>query len=116
MALLDLRYSTGKLAQESHRERLGVPKGEISDNDVSSRFGWTLLDALHLTFPELPILIVVLANSDLIDNVRVASPHSNALRTVNDGADCLVFQLVSEPCGAPAGDSCAASPDQRPSA
>jgi hypothetical protein len=33
-----------------------------------------------------------------------------------NGADCLVFQLVSEPCGAPAGDSCAASPDQRPSA
>ena len=61
-------------------------------------------------------MATVLANAGLIDDVRVGSHHSTVVRAADYGAHRLLFRLVSEPCGAPSGDSCAAPPDRRPAA
>ena len=55
---------------------------------------------------------VVPANSDLIDRLRVVSHSSVAVRARIYGAHRLAFRLVSEPYGAPAGDSRVAPPNR----
>ena len=59
------------------------------------------------------LAIVVLANADATDNVRVVSFRSIAVRALVRGPVCCVVRLVSEPCSAPTGDSCASPSNRR---
>lgn len=58
MVLIDLCFYTGVVTQESHRRTPGMPEGRPSDDNPSSYFGLTLLDAIHREFPELPVFIL----------------------------------------------------------
>jgi hypothetical protein len=55
---------------------------------------------------------VVLANADVIDTVRVVSHLSITVRALAHSRACRVVRLVSEPCCAPVGDSCAPPPNR----
>lgn len=58
MMLLDLCFYTGLVTEESHRRTPGMPEGRPGDDQPEGYFGLTLLDAIHRTFPELPIFIL----------------------------------------------------------
>ena len=58
MVLLDLCFYTGLVTNDSHRQTPGMPEGRLGDDAPHSYFGLTLLDAIHLEFPELPIFIL----------------------------------------------------------
>jgi DNA-binding NtrC family response regulator len=58
LVLIDLCFYTGRVTEDSHRRTPGMPAGRPGDDDPSSYFGLTLLDAIHREFPELPILIL----------------------------------------------------------
>jgi len=58
MLLLDLCFYTGLVTEESHRRTPGMPEGRPRDDQPEGYFGLTLLDAIHRTFPELPIFIL----------------------------------------------------------
>jgi DNA-binding NtrC family response regulator len=58
MLLLDLCFYTGNVTEESHQRTPGMPEGRPGDDDPSSYFGLTLLDAIHREFPELPAFIL----------------------------------------------------------
>src|SRR5262245_5006431 len=59
---------------------------------------------------------VVLVNSDLVVKLRVVTHKSIAIRGRLYGVRRFTLGLVSEPCGAPTGNSCASTPDRRASA
>jgi DNA-binding NtrC family response regulator len=58
LVLLDLRFYTGPVTEQSHHMKAGVPKGRRTDDDPTFFFGWTLLDAIHSAFPELPVYVL----------------------------------------------------------
>jgi DNA-binding NtrC family response regulator len=58
IVLLDLCFYTGEVTEDSHRRTPGMPEGRPGDDDSRSYFGLALLDAIHLEFPELPVIIL----------------------------------------------------------
>jgi hypothetical protein len=101
-----------------HRSHKGQPAfellTELPRSDVFSAA--KLIHRTEVTEQRYRFFPVVLANSDVIGRLRVASHSSIAVRTCNCGARRRLFELISEPRGAPAGDSCALPPNRRPSA
>lgn len=58
MALLDLCFYTGKVTEQSDENTPGMPEGRPGDEEPSQYFGLRLLKAIHLGFPELPVIIL----------------------------------------------------------
>ena len=58
MVLLDLCFYTGHVTDESSRIAEGMPEGRAGDDDPRQYFGLILLDAIHRSFPELPVIIL----------------------------------------------------------
>jgi len=57
LVLLDMCFYTGRVTERSQRLGLGMPEGAASDDIPSGYFGLMALDALHVAFPELPIIV-----------------------------------------------------------
>jgi DNA-binding NtrC family response regulator len=57
MVLLDLCFYTGNVTDESNRQP-GMPEGRSQDDNPSSYFGLSILQAIREEFPELPVVIL----------------------------------------------------------
>lgn len=59
MVLLDLCFYTGRVTVDSSRRRgLGMPEGRSADDDPGHYFGMEILRALHMNFPDLPVVML----------------------------------------------------------
>ncbi len=58
MLLLDLCFYTGQVTEESNEETAGMPEGCENDRSPQHYFGLQILEAIHLEFPELPVIVL----------------------------------------------------------
>ncbi len=58
MVLVDLCFYTGNVTEASNRRTTGMPEGRAEDADPQHYFGLSILDAIHRTFPMLPVVIL----------------------------------------------------------
>jgi DNA-binding NtrC family response regulator len=57
LVLLDLEFKTGIVTAMSNDETEGMPLGEPEDSQSPHYFGIRILEALHLQFPDLPVVV-----------------------------------------------------------
>jgi len=58
LVLLDLCFYTGEVTPASNAKVCGMPEGREGDDDPRRYFGLRILEALHESFPDLPVIIL----------------------------------------------------------
>jgi DNA-binding NtrC family response regulator len=84
LVLLDLSFYTGVVTVRSNETLSGMPEGREHEKTPEGYFGLEVLEKLHRTFPDLPI--VILSSRSRVD-VALQFARSGALGFIDSDAD-----------------------------